>query len=63
MILNAQNLLRNKEMACDILTQYCLVMECSQCTFKKHNIACNRNAAGQAIPWNEWLQKEVKKFE
>lgn len=63
MMLNAQALLKNDELFEDIMTQYCQVMECSLCSFKEHNIACNLNAAGYRIPWCEWAQKEVKPFE
>lgn len=63
MMLNAQALLKNDELFEDVMTQYCQVMECSQCGFKQHNIACNLNAAGYRIPWCEWAQKEVKPFE
>lgn len=63
MTLNAQALLKNDELFEDVMTQYCQVMECSLCSFKKHNIACNLNAAGYRIPWCKWAQKEVMPFE
>ena len=50
MMLNAQALLKNDELFEDVMTQYCQVMECSLCSFKEHNIACNLNAAGYRIP-------------
>lgn len=63
MMLNAQALLKNEELFEDVMTQYCQVMECSRCSFKQHNIACNHNADGYHILWRIWAQKEVKPFE
>ena len=63
MALNAQALLRNDELFEDVMYQYCSVMECSMCGFRKANIQCNVNAAGIVTPWNVWKESEVKKFE
>lgn len=63
MTLNAQALLKNDELFEDVMSQYCQVMECSMCGFRKANIQCNRNVAGVAIPWPEWKEREVSKFE
>ena len=40
MTLNAQALLRNDELFEEVMTQYCQVMECSMCGFRKANIQC-----------------------
>lgn len=39
MTLNAQALLRNDELFEDVMSQYCQVMECSMCGFRKRTFS------------------------